>query len=135
MSAIILSQYLTKCHHRNSGDSQHLKIFLMKNIDLETKPYIHKQLFPFLDPTLQQQALHGLKMLSRMMVNTYYSGFFMKTCKLCQSNCGDKCLREIGFISVQQNRTSQKQKGEKLFITVLFMISFKGFHGFTTFCL
>ena len=116
MSAIILSQYLTKCHHRNS-DSQ-LKIFLMKNIDETSiyQKYIQKQLFPFLEPTLQQQALHGLKMLSRMMVNTYYSGFFMKTCKLCQSNCGDKCLRQIGFISVQQNHRTSSQKGEKLLI-------------------
>ena len=116
MSAIILSQYLTKCHHRNS-DSQ-LKIFLMKNIDETSiyQKYIQKQLFPFLEPTLQQQALHGLKMLSRMMVNTYYSGFFMKTCKLCQSNCGDKCLRQIGFISVQQNHRTSSQKGEKFFI-------------------
>ena len=117
MSAIILSQYLTKCHHRNSDSS--LKIFLMKNIDETSiyQKYIQKQLFPFLEPTLQQQALHGLKMLSRMMVNTYYSGFFMKTCKLCQSNCGDKCLREIGFISLQQNRKrTSSQKGEKFFI-------------------
>ena len=116
MSAIILSQYLTKCHHRNS-DSQ-LKIFLMKNIDETSiyQKYIQKQLFPFLEPTLQQQALHGLKMLSRMMVNTYYSGFFMKTCKLCQSNCGDKCLRQIGFISVQQNHRTSSQKGEKFFL-------------------
>lgn len=51
-----------------------------------------------------------------MMVNTYYSGFFMKTCKLCQSNCGDKCLRQIGFISVQQNHWTSSQKGEKFFI-------------------
>ena len=116
MSAIILSQYLTKCHHRNS-DSQ-LKIFLMKNIDETSiyQKYIQKQLFPFLEPTLQQQALHGLKMLSRMMANTYYSGFFMKTCQLCQSNCGDKCLRQIGFISVQQNHRTSSQKGEKFFI-------------------
>ena len=52
-----------------------------------------------------------------MMVNTYYSGFFMKTCKLCQSNCGDKCLQEIGFISLQQNRKrTSSQKGEKFLI-------------------